>query len=200
LKEEFSGMQLRQIKPMQVERLKSSLLGKKTVRGTVRSGATVNRYVYLLSAILRTAHKHGFVSSNPCTGVDKEKEAGNREQYLRGEQEGRLLNALEGDLAFLRPAIILALGTGLRRMEMMRLRVHHINFGNVSVFHRVNGKDEECPPNHFLVEKTKNGKPRMIPMNESVRSTLYDLVDGAAGDDFVFSFAKNGVSCRVLSG
>src|ERR1700730_5195605 len=35
-------------------------------------------------------------------------------------------------------------------------------------------------------------------MNEAVRSTLEDLVEGAAGNEFIFSFARNGVSLSTL--
>lgn len=198
LKKEFSAMLIRQIKTTHVERLKLSLLGKDTCRLTLRTGATVNRYVHLLSAILRRALKQGYVNVNACMGVEQEREAGNRKQYLKDAEEARLLDVLVGDLAFLRPAIILALGTGMRRSELMRLKFEHINFGGLDVPYRVSGEDVSIPPNCFLVEKSKNGHARIIPMNQAVRSTLQDLEEGAAGDEFVFSFARNGVSSSTL--
>lgn len=39
-----------------------------------------------------------------------------------------------GDLDYLRPAVIVSVRTGLRRSELLRLKVDHINFGNASKF------------------------------------------------------------------
>ncbi len=63
---------------------------------------------------------------------------------------------------------------------------------------RVSGEDVPIPPNCFLVEESKNGEARIIPMNEAVRFTLQELTDDAAGDECVFSFARNGVSLSTL--
>ena len=47
-------------------------------------------------------------------------------------------------------------GTGLRKSELLRLEVGHVNFGNASKFCAVNGRDVEIPPNWLLVVKSKN--------------------------------------------
>jgi hypothetical protein len=43
LKGWFRDEPMREITPLQIEHFKSSLVGKKTYRGTIRSGSTVNR-------------------------------------------------------------------------------------------------------------------------------------------------------------
>jgi len=38
------------------------------------------------------------------------------------------MEALTGDLDYLRPAVIVSVGTGLRTSELLRLKVDHVNF------------------------------------------------------------------------
>jgi integrase len=194
LKEFFGNRQLRDITPMQIERLKSTLLGKETYRGTPRKGSTVNRYQQLLSKIFSMAYDNSLIETNPCRRVRKEKEGGRRERYLTYDEEARLMKALPGELSYLLPAVVISLGTGLRKAEQLNLKVGQINFGKVPVFYPVNGKEVEILPNWLLVAESKSQRPRIIPMNPVVRSTLLDLIQDAAGDEFVFSFARTGVS------
>jgi integrase-like protein len=63
LKNFFRNQPMREINPLMVERFKSSLVGKETNRGTERAGATVNRYLALLSKIFAIAYDNGFVDS-----------------------------------------------------------------------------------------------------------------------------------------
>jgi len=74
LKDVFGNQPMRDITPLQIERFKLSLVGKKTRRGTPRAGATVNRYLALLSKIFSIACDNGFLDSNPSKRVRKEKE------------------------------------------------------------------------------------------------------------------------------
>jgi integrase len=58
-------------------------------------------------------------------------------------------------------ALIVAVNTGLRRSEMLRLKVADLNFSNRVRFCRVTGnKDIIVPPNTLLVRKSKNGEHR----------------------------------------
>jgi site-specific recombinase XerD len=43
----------------------------------------------------------------------------------------------------------------------------------------VNGRDVEIPPNWLLVVKSKNKKPRIIPMNSMVRDALSGVIQDA---------------------
>lgn len=198
LKDVFGNQPMRDITPLQIERFKLSLVGKKTRRGTARAGATVNRYLALLSKIFSIACDNGFVDSNPCKRVRKEKEGGKRERYLTFDEESRLMKSLTGDLDYLRPAVIVSVGTGLRKSELLRLQVDHINLGNASKFYAVNGRDVEIPPNWLLVVKSKNKKPRTIPMNSMVRGALSGLIQDASGKEFVFSSARSGVDSETI--
>ncbi len=200
LKDWFRDEPMREITPLRIERFKSSLVGKKTYRGTVRSGSTVNRYLALLSKIFSIACDNGFIDSNPCQRVRREKEGGKRERYLTFDEEHRLMKVLKGELDYLRPAVIVSIGTGLRKSELLRLAVDHVNFSNVPKFYAVNGRDVEIPPNWLLVVKSKNRKPRIIPMNPLVRSVLSAIIQDTSESGSVFSLARTGVTSATIKG
>jgi hypothetical protein len=65
LKAFFGNQPLREITRRDVKRFQASLRGKETRRRTSRKGATVNRYIYLLSAIFSRAAVDGIVEFNP---------------------------------------------------------------------------------------------------------------------------------------
>lgn len=203
LRSEFGQQPLRQITNFQVERFKSSMVGSKTYRGTPRKGSTVNRYRSLLSRIFSLAYSNGFVDSNPCTRVARLEEGAGRERYLTRDEETRLKAVLVADLAYLLPAVVVALNTGTRQSEMLGLKVGHINFGDRPIFYPVEGGDVEVRPNSLLIVKSKNKRPRVLPLNEELRSTLQLLISETTGeatdpDTHVFSFARNGVSYSTL--
>jgi integrase len=198
LKEVFGNQPMREITPLQIDRFKFSLVGKKTRRGTARAGATVNRYLALLSKIFSIAFDNGLVDANPVKRVRKEKEGGKRERYLTVAEGNRLMEALTGELRYLRPAVVVSIGTGLRKSELLRLQADQINFSDAPKFHRVNGRDVEIPSNWLLVEKSKNRKPRIIPMNATVRNALLNAIKDASGSEHVFSLDRNGVDSETI--
>lgn len=200
LKNFFRNQLMREINPLMVERFKSSLVGKETYRGTARTGATVNRYLALLSKIFAIAYDNGFVDLNPCHRVRKEREGGKRERYLTFDEEAKLIRVLNDDLQHLRLPVIVSIGAGLRKSELVRLEAAHINFSDVPTFYPVNGRDVEIPPNFLLVVKSKNRKPRIVPMNPLVRTALSEAMREAAGSDSVFSIERNGVSYNAIRG
>lgn len=55
--------------------------------------------------------------------------------------------------------------TGMCKGEL--LRRDDVNFGSVSLTRVIKGEVWEILPGWFLIEKTKKGKPRTIPMSAS---------------------------------
>jgi integrase len=192
LKQFFRNRPLRDVTAMMVRRLKGDLLGGKTRRldsegeRTTRKGSTVNRYLQLLSKIFELAFEEGYVDSNPVRRVPLEREGEGRERYLTYEEEARLLPVLTGRLDHLRAPVIVAIDTGMRKVtELLRLRVEHCNFGEHPIFFNIGGRDVEVRPDHLIVEKSKNRKPRTIPMTPRVRAELSAVMqDRAEGPIF----------------
>jgi hypothetical protein len=113
LKAFFRDRPLREITRRDVERFQSSLRGKETNRNTSRKGATVNRYIYLLSAIFSRAAVE-IVDSNPCSKFEQEPET-KRERYLMPAERAKLMEVLVDDLEHLRSPVEVSLGTGVQK-------------------------------------------------------------------------------------
>src|SRR5881396_150094 len=85
---------------------------------------------------------------------------------------------LSGPRAHLKPAVIVALGTGMRMREQLRMKRHQVDFLR----------------NIVTARNTKNGRPRDIPMNDDVREALAELCKDRRPEDYVFVSPKTG-SC-----
>jgi integrase len=81
--------------------------------------------------------------------------------------------------------------------ELLRLRIEHCNFSGTSIFFNINGRDVEVRPDHLLVEKSKNKKPRTIPMTTRARTELLSAIqDRTEGP--VFSSARTGINLQEI--
>jgi site-specific recombinase XerD len=199
LKEFFGNRFLREITRRDVERFQSSLRGKKTRRKAPRKGATVNRYIYLLSAIFSRAALDEFADFNPCSRFEQEPEA-KRERYLTPAERIRLMDVLVDDLEVLHAPVEVSLGTGVRKItELLGLRIENVNFTGLAIFRRANGRDVEVRPNWFLLTDTKGKKPRhrLIPMNAPVREAMLGVIQNRK-TGLMFDTDHTGVNERLL--
>jgi integrase len=170
LKQYFEGMALREISAQIVEEFKNDRLNTPTKKGTVRRPATVNRELTLLSSAFTLAVKYEKAESNPCSKVDLFTLDNLRYRYLLPEEETKLMSALCGPRAHMKPAVIVALGTGMRMREQLRMKRHQVDFLR----------------NIVTARNTTNGRPRDIPMNDDVRAALAELCKNKRPDDYVF--------------
>lgn len=103
-----------------------------------------------------------------------------RNRYLSDEEETRLMAILVGRRAHIRPIVILALHTGMRRGVILSLRWNQVDF--------VRGL--------ILVQRTKSGRDRIIPMNSTVSETLAAIRQSTQGDQ-VFPINELSVRSRT---
>lgn len=198
LKSFFAGRTLQEITTKECERLKGFLKKGHTPRGKSRSGATINRHIYLLSAVCSRAIAEESLTSNPCSRINDEPEKG-RERYLTPDEHTKLRAVLVGDLGFLRLPIEVSLGTGLRKnIELLRLRGDHLNFSSRPVFFPIRGGDVEVPPGWLIVVEGKRNKYRLIPMNSVVRGALLEAMQDRSPADLVFDANHNDVNAYSL--
>ncbi len=92
----------------------------------------------------------------------------------------------------MRPIAQIILCTGMRKGELLRLRRDDVNFSSVSLTSVINGEVWEILPAWLLIEKTKNGKPRTIPMSQRVAAILRTLCEDATTGEYIFTSAKTG--------
>ena len=87
--------------------------------------ATVNHHLKRLKAIYNQAIRAGRLTYNPVAAVKLYKEHNARNRCLSWEEEARLMEALPSRL---RPLVVLALNTGMRRGELQSRRWQDVDF------------------------------------------------------------------------
>lgn len=98
--------------------------------------------------------------SNPLTGLRLGKAAPPRERRLRqGEEEALMVSASRCRSKLMKPAIELAIQTGMRRGELLQLRWTHVDRENRSL----------------LIADSKNGRARHIPLTLAALRVLEAL-------------------------
>ena len=145
----FKDKFLLEITPMAVEQYK-------TDRKQTAAPATVNREVACLKCIFNKAVEWGKIKDNPIKNVRLLKENNSRLRFLEKEEITRLL---EKSSKHLRPILVVAFNTGMRKSEIFNLKWHDCDFKNGFIY----------------LMNTKNGDKREIPMNEAVRTALIQV-------------------------
>lgn len=155
--DEFAGLSLDDVTPALVATAYAKLH-----KDGLRTMATANRYLASLSACFSFAVKDlGWIERNPCPRVRKGKESAGRVRYLTDDERTRLIAACkESSNPLLYPAVVLALSTGARQGEVMRLRWNQVDFGRSTIVLR----DGE----------TKNGTGRVLPLTGEALDLLRD--------------------------
>ena len=162
----FRGKTLREVSPLAIEKWKRDRAQSITRRGTTRSPASVNMELAVLSRIFALAVELEQAASNPCRKVRKLRVDNQRNRYLSADEETRLMAQLKGRRKHLYPLVALALGTGMRRGELLNLSWRHVDFLR-GVIHVVN---------------TKTARDRIIPMSQRVREVLIEQRETQKGD------------------
>lgn len=170
-----------EISPILIEKYKRDRRASVTRRGTQRAPSTVNRELELLSKTFSLAIDQGLAINNPCQKVKRFREDNERNRYLSDEEEVRLLSVLIGQRASLRPVVVLAIHTGMRRGELLRLRWPNVDFVR-GLIHVMNSHREQ----------TKSGHSRSIPMNQIAREQLLSLQSESGDTEYVFVNRQTG--------
>ena len=142
----FKGKRLETIHPFAIETFK--IKRRKEVKP-----ASVNRELACLKHMFNMAIKWGYAEKNPVKEVKLFKENNERLRYLSAEEEDALIEACAPHL---RPIVIVALNTGMRKGEIFGLQWKLVDFRNRTI----------------RIEKSKNNESRIIPMNELIFEVL----------------------------
>jgi integrase len=135
--------------------------GWKAARRKVVEPATVNRELTVLKAMLAKAVAWHLLDIHPARDVKPFPVNNTRVRWLPADDLARLLAAAVGDVAaaWLVPAIIIAVHTGLRQAELLRLRWADLGPGRTIA----------------TIRRTKNNEPKHVPLNATVQATLAAL-------------------------
>ncbi|KTD66725.1 site specific recombinase [Legionella steelei] len=128
-KHELGQYCLADISPALIAERRDKLSSGITTRNKLRSPSTVVRYMAALSHSFTIAVKEwGWIEDSPLHRVTKPKEPRGRVRYLSDDERRRLLDECKkSDSQYLYTAVVLALSTGARKMEILGLKWHDID-------------------------------------------------------------------------
>lgn len=144
---------------------------------------TVNRELSCLRRMLNVAQAEGWIPQNPFNRGDpliNKADERKRERILSREEETRLLNACaDRQRQHLRPLIIAALDTGMRRGEMLKLRWSDVNLDARTI--------------HVQAFHTKTMTARDVPISQRLNTELQRLWEVSPKDPegLVFGIRDN---------
>jgi len=104
------------------------------------------------------AIRDGKVDSTPTSKVRFYRENNKRERYLSNDEERNLFEALS---SWLRPLVTVALHTGMRKSELLKLKWSDVDFATGTIH----------------VRDPKSGEDEHVLMNETSKRTLRALSD-----------------------
>jgi site-specific recombinase XerD len=120
-----------------------------TAAGREWAPATKNRWQAALSLAFRVGIENEKIEKNPAARIGRTQEDNGRVRWLSGKEDSRLRWAIEQRTPQHVPAFDLSVHTGMRASEQFSLRWPQIDW-------------DRCI---LTLTRTKNGKPRHIPLN-----------------------------------
>ncbi|MBI5847208.1 MAG: site-specific integrase [Nitrospirae bacterium] len=165
LKERFRDYSLSMISVRELEKLQSEKLkaGKhqKMIDGKIQNvpnkPATINRFLAVIAHMFTKAADWKMIDRANIPKIKMLKENNKRLRYLSKEECSELIAACDPHL---RPIVITALNTGMRKQEILGLKWD----ANVDLKH-----------GFILLSITKNGERREIPINATLRNALQSM-------------------------
>jgi len=157
-REELGTRRLSSITRSVIAETRDRLKEKSSRLGGTLAGATVNRHLAALSAVMKFAVKEReWISKNPVLDVRKLGESKGRERFLDEDERTALLRACaKSDLPELLPIVQLALATGARRGEIIALDWSRL----------------DLDARRMLLVDTKNSETRAVPLAEPAVAAL----------------------------
>ena len=149
----FGNIPLRRFSTLLVEQYQTKLMNEGL------KPATVNKHISILKAMFTKATDWNLVEEETLKRVRRCKllqENNKRLRYLSKEECQELIRSCDSHL---KPIVITAINTGMRKQEVLQL-----TWDRVDLRH-----------GFILLDMTKNGERREIPVNDTLRETLQGI-------------------------
>jgi integrase len=160
------------IKYVELETYRNHLRRKPTKAGAIRSTASINREIACLHHLFEKAAEWDMVERNPFSRGKSllTKENNKRLRFLT---EGEVSDLLKECPKHLKPIVVCALNTGMRKSEILTLKWSQVRNGFI------------------YLAKTKNNEARQIPINDTLEALFSALSkEQGPGAQHVFPFTK----------
>jgi integrase len=131
--------------------------------------------------MFRKAIDWDYLKSNPLQCVRRFKEPPGRVRYLTNDEIEKLLKCCAKHL---KPIVMVALNTGMRKGEILNLKWSDIDMVNRMI----------------KIAVSKNNELRYVPINDTLYSLLIDLQNGKKKDGKVFVWKNGKPILRINNG
>jgi integrase/recombinase XerD len=144
-----------------------------TRKRTSVSDATIRRDLAFLGSVFTMASRWNWVDTSPVTAFNKKalKESRARTRFLTREEFGLLLRAASDDL---KPILVLAVETGLRKEELLGLTAASIDLRR----------------RELHLANTKTDAPRRVPLSPRALATIRELLEQRSRPRSPYLFCK----------
>jgi integrase len=178
LKKYFGRTPIGEISAYDIKEWRKWRMEHVTRKGTPIKKASVNRELAFLKTMFNLTVEWEWLDENPAGKIRLLKGETKRMRPLTRKEIDKLLSESP---AHLKPMIIVALITGMRKGEILNLMKKHIDFDH----------------GFIRVENSKNDASRDIPVDSYVLKILKELTGEKRSGDFVFCW-KNGKRIKCV--
>jgi integrase len=214
LKEHFGKKLIRSIRPLDIEAFKQQRLSTPVRGGSPRKVSSVNRELELLRGMLNFAVQNEWLIRSPFAltkGVISKAAEVERDRVLSFEEERRLLDACAGRRRHLRPLIICALDTAMRRGEMFKMVWNDVSFATNEIFiPQTNSKTEKSravgitPRLRAELEAIWETSPKdpngiVFGITDTVKASFQTAREIAGLSDFRFHDCRHTATTRMIA-
>lgn len=137
------------ITPEDIEKYKTHLRDVRNLKNS-----SINRYLEILSKMFNLAINNKELVENPVSKVQKLRENNHTIRFLTTDEEKRLFTSIDNIAPYIKPIVITALQTGMRRGEILNLKWSNIK------------------NNHIELLDTKSNNPRYIPLSLTLQDVF----------------------------
>ena len=177
LRESVGNLPIRDISSQHIDKLKSELIQKVNLNlEPILSPVTVNERLSKLKAVFNTALRWNLITTNPVRGIQCVSVPEKTPSFFSREDFQKLISFIKE--GWLREVVIFAVLTGMRRGEITNLRWQDVDLSRKLL-------TIQSSPTF----KTKSGKRRTIPLNDTA---FYILSARHGKDTSAFVFSLNG--------
>jgi len=169
----FRGKPINNLTSWQIEKYLSARQKEITIYGRPPSKASLNREIAMLRHMYNKAIEWNLVSSNPAAKIKSYKEKQKPLVVLTEEDFEGLYNAAS---EFLKPLLMVAVHTGMRRNEILNLKRSDINLEQ----------------GYILIRETKNKEIRTVSISKELSKELKPICDKITDEDAYIFPGKDG--------
>lgn len=146
--------------------------------------ATINKRIGILQTLLKRLEEYNVIDA-PIFKFSKLKESKTKIEPVKKDDVKRILSQIDSMTISHQLMIYLLISTGVRRNELVNIKIANINFKNKSIY----------------LDYTKSGKPRYCYFDEKVESLILKLIEQnkCVNNPYLFALGSGHIDKQSVS-